>query len=575
MKTSSIKAIVSTFISVILLTFSSGCSDFLREKPYDFIGLEDLDDCQESIDYLVTGVYSKWNDDLFRYNSFPYVLENDADYISGPGWLFGALGAGNFQAADQINAMWSGCYNLIERCNSASENIEPMVNVEDAAKANALAEIYFNKAYTYFILTRAFGEIPLSNISAKRTQAEGGSLHNERSEIKTVYAEIIRLLEFAEQNLYAISDPSYKTGHVAQGTAAGLLAKVYATMASGSITSGTITVKSGKPCNPSNTKELYPATPKHLTKNVVAGYEEFSATECYAKVIDYCEKLEAGEYGNYDLLDFSELWKQASFNKIDQCEYMFTIYSVSNDEVYGNLLSRYYSYTDDGTGCVSKGLWVGCRNHWYELFEDGDRRITQGVLHRWQTTGKPNGIYFPQSYQDTAVALLPPFNDGLAYSPATGAQNLAFSTKYFNVSDRTVERSDAYYPMLRYADVLLLYAEALNETGQDMQAAKDLVKRIRVRSLATATTSDLDNASSTDDVRSLIIEERAKELAYESDRRWDLIRWGIYLEAMNAIEGPDEAGLAKSRQEKHLLYPKPIDEILANDKITENNIGWN
>ncbi len=575
---------MNTFINKHLLKFlivscvsiiSYGCSDFLREKPYDFIGLEDLEDSQESVDYLVTGVYSKWSDDIFRYSDFPSVLELDADYISGPGWLFGALGAGNFQAAKQIESFWNGMYNLIERCNSAAEQIDPMVKVDDAAKKNALGEIYFNKAYCYFLLTRAFGDVPLSDISAKKAQAAGVDLHKKRSEISDVYEEIISLLEYAEKNLYAISDSKYVPGHVSSGTAAGLLVKVYATMASGAISGGTVTVRSGKACNPNKIAELYPATPKHLTKNVVAGYERFNTTECYEKAISYCEKLEAGDYGSYALLDYDELWKHESFNKIDNAEYMFTIYAVSEDEIYGNLLSRYYTYSENTDGTVSKGLWVGCRNHWYNLFEEKDRRITEGVLHRWQNAGKEFGTYFPQSFKDTVAAMRPPFNDGLAYNPATGAANLAFTKKYYHVTDRTAERSDAYYPMLRYADILLLYAEALNETGKDANKAKELVKRIRLRSLPTAYTDDLDNASVGDDLRSLIVEERAKELACESDRRWDLIRWGIYVDAMNAIEGSDETGLAKSRQDKHLLYPIPMPEILSNENITENNPGWN
>lgn len=71
------------------------------------------------------------------------------------------------------------------------------------------------------------------------------------------------------------------------------------------------------------------------------------------------------------------------------------------------------------------------------------------------------------------------------------------------------------------------------------------------------------------------MEERAKEFACEGDRRWDLIRWGIYLQAMNAIGGRDEANINKARIERNLLYPIPTDEINVNDSITSNNPGWN
>ena len=77
-----------------------------------------------------------------------------------------------------------------------------------------------------------------------------------------------------------------------------------------------------------------------------------------------------------------------------------------------------------------------------------------------------------------------------------------------------------------------------------------------------------------DALRSAIIEERAKELACEGDRRWDLIRWGIYIDAMNAVMY-DDSGIYKERSAKHLLFPIPLEEINANKAITGNNPGWN
>ncbi|MFI3262502.1 MAG: RagB/SusD family nutrient uptake outer membrane protein [Rikenellaceae bacterium] len=581
MITNTFKNIFRGLIMLSAFTLAS-CGDFLTEEPYDFITNEDLEDSQESVNFLVTGVYSKWCDDLFRYDAIPSGLEKDADYISGASWSFSALGAGNFQSSSEITSLWTSGYNLIDRCNTALEFIEPMVTPTDEAKANAIGEICFQKAYMYFLLTRAFGAIPLQDVSTYTLNKNGEKLYSGRKPIKEVYEEIIRLLEIAEEGLYAINDASYKVGHVASGTAAGMLAKVYATMASGAINDGSkVTVKSGEACDPSDKTNLYTPTPYYLTKNQVAGYESFDVDECYKKVIEYCEDLEAGFYGDYALLDFDDMWVHDSFNKVSGAEYMFTIYAVSGDELYGNKISRTYSYTTDETGQVFKGLWTGLRNHWYMLFEEEDRRINDGVLHRWVAYGKTYGTYFPRStvstvYSNKVSLKESPYNDGLSYSPASGSTNLAFTTKYFNVTDRTLEYSDAYYSMLRYADVLLLYAEALNETGTDLALSKELVTRVRARSLSTATIDDPDLATfDKSTLRSIIIEERAKELSCESDRRWDLIRWGIYVDAMNAIGGSDEGGIVKSRQDKHLLYPIPVDEILANEFITENNPGWN
>ncbi len=569
------KIVSALFFIGGLMTMPS-CSDFLKETPFDFVGKEDLDDSQATLEYLVTGVYSKWSDNLFRFNDFPYALELDADYISGPSWLLGSLGAGNFQDDGKVAGMWKGLYSLVERSNIARELIVTMDRVSEEEKNNALGELAFQKAYAYFMLTRAFGEIPLNEYSAKKAQSLGLDIYNGRSPIEDVYAEIIELLEFAEDNLYPMSHTKYKVGHIAQGSAAGLLMKVYATMASGALQEGTLTIKTGQACNPNKASELYPASPMSYNVKQVKGYESFDVQLCYNKVIEYAEMLEQGVYGDYTLIDFEDMWQHKTFNRTSDAEYMFTIYAVSNDEVYGNSISRYYSYTEAPDGAVFKGLWVGNRNHWYDLFEPTDRRITEGILHHWKLMGKDNTSYFPQSYADRVEAGIAPFDDpNEKYLAATGSSNLAFSYKYYHVTDRKAERSDAYYSLLRYADIVLLHAEALNELTPGSDKAKSLVASVRLRADSGAMVSDLEIASSRDDLRSLIIEERAKELAFEADRRWDLIRWGVYLEAMNALKGPDESGVAKSRTERNLLYPIPVDEILANKKITSNNPGWN
>lgn len=111
--------------------------------------------------------------------------------------------------------------------------------------------------------------------------------------------------------------------------------------------------------------------------------------------------------------------------------------------------------------------------------------------------------------------------------------------------------------------------------GNSDEAVKYLNK-VRERSNATEAVLEGNGALDTQlKRRSAIIEERAKEFACEGDRRWDLIRWGIYLDAMNALEGSDDSGVSKVRQSRCLLYPLPASEINTNKYITKNNPGWN
>ena len=118
---------------------------------------------------------------------------------------------------------------------------------------------------------------------------------------------------------------------------------------------------------------------------------------------------------------------------------------------------------------------------------------------------------------------------------------------------------------MRYADVLLIYAESRNELGNSSKALSYLNK---VRARSNAIEGTIEELNSKTLLRSAIIEERAKEFACEADRRWDLIRWGIYLDAMNAFEGTDDSGVLKNRVERNLLYPLPAQELNTNKALS-------
>ena len=122
---------------------------------------------------------------------------------------------------------------------------------------------------------------------------------------------------------------------------------------------------------------------------------------------------------------------------------------------------------------------------------------------------------------------------------------------------------------MRYAEAFLIFAEAENEVNGPTSAAYNELNRIRFRSNASAAPANMNRT----EFRSFVLEERRRELALEGNRRWDLIRWGIYLPVMSAID-IDENNVVKRRESKHLLLPIPVSEIDANEAIFENNPGW-
>jgi len=578
------RSVFCILYSVIVAVLCPSCS-WIKEDTSSLVTDTTIGDSDEACAQWVTGVYSKWIYDMFCWGYFPRMLEFDADYISGPDWLFGTFGAGNFQGEpDLTDALWKGCYGLIGRANTAERHITAMKNISTATKNNAVGELKFQKAFAYFLLVRAYGPVPIQPETATFDR------NQPRKPVTEVYDHIIRLLEESTRLLYKNTDSNYKSGHVSAGSTAGLLAKVYATEAAYAMPAGTeIIVRTGAPyTSESGNKRYAPLQTRSFYKQVVPGYESLDPIQLYQQAADWAEAVVNGTFGAYELLDYNQLWAKANANA---SEFLFSIGTVSGDATYKTSVhTQYEGYmTATGSDFIQSGGWTGCTRHWYDLFDHDDYRITQGVRHRWRnyTQKESNsGFYYPYDEEYTIMATGRNLNgdwikdptgiyaDGVNYYYSLDAQCLAFTTKYEDVTDPSIDQADANWPFLRLADVILIYAEALNELDKPGDALAQLNK-VRERSHADRASMGGKKALATKTQRrSAIIEERAKELACEADRRWDLIRWGIYLDAMNAIGGNDDGGVNKNRTERNLLFPIPQQEINTNSAINSNNPGW-
>jgi hypothetical protein len=143
------------------------------------------------------------------------------------------------------------------------------------------------------------------------------------------------------------------------------------------------------------------------------------------------------------------------------------------------------------------------------------------------------------------------------------------------------------FPLLRYADVLLMLAEAENQVNGPTAIAYDALNMVRRRAFgvpvsAPSTTADAPAGMSKDAFQLYIEDERSRELCFEALRRQDLIRWGKFITNMKAVSADMSAnggGVAYARlagqnvSERNLLYPIPSSEMSLNKKMVQNP-GW-
>ena len=153
--------------------------------------------------------------------------------------------------------------------------------------------------------------------------------------------------------------------------------------------------------------------------------------------------------------------------------------------------------------------------------------------------------------------------------------------EYEQVMDSKRLYTGINYPLLRYSDVLLMYAEASLEYNNAVSLeAYECVKSVRDRAaVKTNEFSTYDVAS----FREFVRNERGRELCFEGIRKYDLIRWGIFVEAMNGYvkAATDErwsgsakasyaAAIGSAVQAKHIVLPVPAVELGVNNLLVQN-----
>jgi starch-binding outer membrane protein, SusD/RagB family len=532
---------------IIAIFFLASCSDLLEEQSYDFLVPSSYYKTEADAESAIIGVYNTMITYGF-YKQGYWEFGFDCDHASGPTWLFGAIGVGNFLGYWGVDNIWNDHYLMISRANSVLENVAGM-DINPDVKQRVLGEAYFFRAFAYFDLVRMYGGVPI-RLHTVASGLEPASM--PRATVMETYEQIISDFKAAESMLFPYENSlSGGIGHVTKDVASAYLAKTYATIASGGMSGVTIEVLTAKVKEGDNLPYgRYP-----FQKNVVTGLEEVNSLEYYQLAKEKSEEV-INTSGRTLFPNFMDNFKQSNRHKNENmlmCE--FTGPSKYSEDALVQVHSGLAIFGPGNGG----GWYWGSRNFYNNYLEQGtklDERALYGINHQPTIAGK---YYFPE--EDTEYA-----TDGYVF---VESQDKAYTTKYDDISIKIVGSTDARYPILRLSDVYLLNAEANNELDNFPEAYASL-NEVRRR----AKTLDAPSGMDKDELRSFILEERGREFfAENNNRRDDLLRWGIYLEVMNFMNS-DKYGIVKARTEQALLLPIPQSEINSNDEIGVNNPGW-
>jgi len=529
------------FVAVLSLFSLSSCKKALEETPYSFYSPENFYKNESDAKAAINGVYSE----LYTYDLYlqPYwnITILDDDHVSGADWFLGTTGAGNPQAYFGWDRPWVGCYAIIARASTVIENVAKIENMNADTKKRIIGEAYFLRGWAYFQLVQLYGGVPIRTAALS---ADNPETNVPRASLKDSYAQVISDFKAAEAMLFPLGDTrSGEVGRVNQGVAKAFLAKTYLTMASGALPNASLQVRGGM----DNGVYTY-------AKTVVAGLEGLDSKAYYTLARDKAQEVINSNL--YALTpDWKTLWSKAGRNNKEQ---MWELQSLAGTAFMNNLAVYFSARSTFGVGAV----WM--TNNHYNDYEDADKRVLDGVTHNY-TTLQGTNIFYP-----FAQAALYKTVNGVNYNNTnTTTAERAYIIKYSDVNDPNVALSDAFFPLMRFSEVILMVAEAENEINGPGTNAYAALNTIRSRVNASAASAGM----SQEQFRSFVLAERAREFALEGVRRFDLMRWGIYLQVMNKIT-TGQNSISKIRSLKNMLLPLPLNELNSNTAIKGNNPGW-
>jgi starch-binding outer membrane protein, SusD/RagB family len=180
----------------------------------------------------------------------------------------------------------------------------------------------------------------------------------------------------------------------------------------------------------------------------------------------------------------------------------------------------------------------------------------------WQVPTEGLAASYPPADERGPASVFNSFNETVAGTDYNVAFDKYYFRKYWDVTvpgEFQAKESNQDFPLIRYADVLLMRAEALNELGESGEA-HDYLNMVRNR----AGLDDLDGLSQTDFLDA-VLEERKLEFAAEGHRWFDLVRTGK-LETLVPLAKP-----GVTPQTRHYLFPIPQRERDLNPNLAQND----
>ena len=488
-------------------------------------------------------------------------------------------------AATELTGTWEHYYRGIRKCNMLLKNIDDVPKAtDDSEEAHATyvkqykAEAHFLRAYFYWEMFLRYGPVPLVT---DVLDPDGDLLSNytTRPSLKEYVVDfILKELKDCEEGLMdkATSAESGNPGRISQPMARALYSRVMLYMASDRFRS-----ESGI-----SWQQAADAAQSFMTDYGTL-YELYTTDTdpktCYTNAIlknAHDEKNNETIFWRNDVaVGWGAIYNDTPVGEggnggLCPSQNLVDMYDMANGQ------SPFSSYDETGApvynGTATPAINNASGYKSNDPYSNRDPRLAATVLYNGVNWG--NGI----------INVLKGQRDnpqGNANATPTGYYTRKYIPEVILNNNHTGSNYRNWI-IIRYAEILLNYAEALNEAGGSRADVLNAIQPLRDRVGMTAKLTDRSDLQTIADRRNFIRKERTVELAFEDHRAWDVRRWNVAEKALArpiyGMEVTKENGkfvytrkVAQNRvfTEKMYLYPIPEGEVWKTN--IENNPGWN
>ncbi|WP_368216200.1 RagB/SusD family nutrient uptake outer membrane protein [Alistipes shahii] len=596
--------------TLALLTAALPACSFLDTDP-QIIPDDGYYNSEQKLIYGLAGVYGVLNSEAIYGNYYSLQIANADDLCYFNNYNNSESRPDRYNHSAGTAAIYDTWSKLYEGIKNANRYIEAVEKTEiDPEKLSVdiglyIAEARFLRAYYHFLLAQAWGDVPL------RVKATTSPNPNDVQMAATPQEQVLKwCADEIEATIPDLYEPIDNTpSRVSQTVAQGILARVYLFMAGESV----------KQIDGLDKKEMYRRA-AYWANEVIASHKH-DLNESYEEVFINMirdqydtqfhesmweaeflgDRTSATDWTNGRIGDLIGLRSQSRTTNYSEwaCNYSYGYYNGSYTlwQLYWEN-DRTADETASATVIDKRLTWNlpgynyrGMNNQKISYKNKAGETVTR-YLQQTQSMFKTPWVYNNNFAMPDIEGLDQTIEDAfdpadLVYDPTVMcAVRNAGKWRRETVYEKQMSAKSLYttinFPILRYADVLLMYAEAINEyAGAPDDQAKEAIREIRKRAGVKTDESLLGDYRS---FRDLVRNERGRELAFEGLRKWDLIRWGTFVEKMHNA-GTNQPTENKYRNvsytnyasanyanvtARHIYLPIPTKELAVNHALRQN-----